>query len=79
MDHPVSGQQPIEQSHIKQSRKTAFQPNLKKRVILIILVVLISGNFAYNRSQVTPNLLLEDLPLLSLSGIHRYTCHRPPS
>jgi LmbE family N-acetylglucosaminyl deacetylase len=71
MDPPVTDQQLFEENSIKQSRKTAFQPNLKKRVILILLVLVFSGNFAYNRLQAAPNLRLEDLPLLPLNGIHR--------
>ena len=70
MDHPVADQAPVVQSHIKQSRKTAYQPKLKHRVVLILLVVLFSGNFAYNRSRAAPNLRLDDLPLLSFTGIH---------
>ena len=71
MDNSVRDHQPIDQSQIKQSRKTAFQPSLKNRIVLILLVVLFSGNFAYNRSRAAPNLRLDDLPLISLNGVHR--------
>ena len=71
MDNPGTDDKPVEKSDIKWSWKTVFQSNLKNRVVLIILVVLFSGNFAYNRSRAAPNLNLDDLPLLSLNGIHR--------
>jgi len=71
MDNLVTDQKAIEKKHNKQSRKTAFQPILKKRVVLILIVVLFSGNFIYNRLRAAPNLHLDDLPILSLNGIHR--------
>jgi LmbE family N-acetylglucosaminyl deacetylase len=41
------------------------------RVVLIFLVILLTGSLAYNRSQASPSLLLDDIPLLPLDAVSR--------